>query len=240
MAIARNADKPTVTVLGDSIGKGIYTDNGKLEVLPNSPAKVAALTFGLEIDNRSRYGQTLKRLTERGDYGLSGGNGKKVVVVELGGNDADFDWRAVASDPERDHSPKTDPFAFGSLYRELIKKLRADGAFPVACTILPVLSDRYFDNVISKLADGERVLRFLCGDVHTIQRHQEVYNSAIISIAREENVPLIDIRTPFLWSRDAGSLMCRDGIHPSEKGSALISRTVAEFVKSFPLSRLSA
>ena len=233
--VLRNYDETTVTILGDSVGKGIYTDNGKLEVFPQNPAKVTADRFGIKIDNRSKYGQTLSRLTARGEENslIGGGdNGRKIAVIELGGNDADFDWKAVAESPELDHSPKTDPVLFGELYRNLIIKLRAAGIDPIACTILPVLSERYFDNVISRVADSERVMRFLGGDVNTIQRHQEVYNSTIISVARELEVPVIDIRTPFLWSRDAASIMCRDGVHPSEKGSALIAATVAEFVNA--------
>ena len=85
----------------------------------------------------------------------------------------------------------------------------------------------YSDKAVSKWERAESV-----PDVTTIQRHQEVYNSTIISVARELDVPVIDIRTPFLWSRDAASLMCRDGVHPSEKGSALIAATVAEFVNA--------
>ena len=234
--VSKNYDGTIVTILGDSVGKGIYTDNGKLEVLPQNPAKVTADKFGIKIDNRSKYGQTLSRLTARGEENalLTAGENdeRKIAVIELGGNDADFDWKTVAESPEIDHSPKTDPVLFGKLYRNLIIKLRAAGIDPIACTILPVLSERYFDNVISRVADGERVMRFLGGDVNTIQRHQEVYNSTIISAARELGVPVIDIRTPFLWSRDAASLMCRDGVHPSEKGSALIAATVAEFVNA--------
>lgn len=235
----KNHDNTLVTILGDSVGKGIYTDNGRLEVLPENPAKVTAEKFGITIDNRSKYGQTLSRLTARGEENAlfsqnsaATGQTRKIAVVELGGNDADFDWKEVASSPEADHAPKTDPERFTELYRELILKLRRSGVEPIACTILPVLSERYFSNVISKLADGDRVLRFLGGDVNTIQRHQEVYNSAIISVARELGVPIIDIRTPFLWSRNASSLMCRDGVHPSEKGSALIAATVEKFVRS--------
>ena len=233
----KNYDNTLVTILGDSIGKGIFTDNGRLEVLPENPAKVTAEKFGITIDNRSKYGQTLSRLTARGEENaiLSADaqpTAKKIVVVELGGNDADFDWKEVALSPDTDHDPKTVPERFSELYRDLILKLRRADIEPIACTILPVLSERYFSNVISRLADGDRVLRFLGGDVNTIQRHQEVYNSAIISVCRELDVPLIDIRTPFLWSRDAASLMCRDGVHPSEKGSRLIASTVENFVRA--------
>ena len=131
----KNHDNTLVTILGDSVGKGIYTDNGRLEVLPENPAKVTAEKFGITIDNRSKYGQTLSRLTARGEENAlfsqnsaATGQTRKIAVVELGGNDADFDWKEVASSPEADHAPKTDPERFTDLYRELILKLgrRAD------------------------------------------------------------------------------------------------------------------
>ena len=55
-----------VTVFGDSIGKGIFTDGGKIEVLQNNAVSLFENWRGIKIDNRSTYGQSLKRLIERG------------------------------------------------------------------------------------------------------------------------------------------------------------------------------
>ena len=42
------------------------------------------------------------------------------------------------------------------------------------------------------------------------------------------NCPILDLRTPFLDSRDYPALMCRDGIHPNEDGQRLMADTILD------------
>ena len=55
-----------ITVFGDSIGKGVFTDGGKIEVIKDNAVKLFEEWKGIEIDNRSGYGQSLKRLLDKG------------------------------------------------------------------------------------------------------------------------------------------------------------------------------
>ena len=120
--------KTRITVFGDSIGKGIVTDGGKLEVVQQSAVELFEDKYQVKVDNRSSYGQSLKRIINRGlidkyieELDLSVRN---VAVLELGGNDADFNWKEVASSPSEPHLPKTPLKEFSALYRESVKKLK--------------------------------------------------------------------------------------------------------------------
>ena len=42
-----------ITVFGDSIGKGVFTDGGKIEVIKDNAVKLFEEWKGIEIDNRS-------------------------------------------------------------------------------------------------------------------------------------------------------------------------------------------
>ncbi len=71
-------------------------------------------------------------------------------------------------------------------------------------------------------------MEILGGDVYRINRWHESYIMAVCCVASEQHAPLLDIRSAFLMRRDCFSLLCEDGIHPNEKGHALISSVLAE------------
>lgn len=211
-----------ITVFGDSIGKGITTNKGKIEMLPTCAIKLFEDEYGINIENFSAYGNSLKRLVLRGKiekYIESlDKNVKNIAVIELGGNDADFDWQAVAANPSENHNPKTEIEEFSALYKTTLDRLLSAGVEVVPCTIPPVCSDRFFREVISRLADGDKVLEFFRGDTGTIYRHQEMFNNEIIKNSFFKGLNVIDLRQRFLNRNDFDSLMCNDGIHPNELG----------------------
>ena len=55
-----------ITVFGDSIGKGITTNKGKIEMLPTCAIQLFEDEYGINIENFSAYGISLKRLVLRG------------------------------------------------------------------------------------------------------------------------------------------------------------------------------
>ena len=116
-----------ITVFGDSIGKGIVTDSGKIEIIKDCAVGLFEGGYGVKVDNRSAYGQSLKRLAQKGiiDRFLQtlDRSQKNAVVLELGGNDADFDWKKVGLCPSEDHSPNTGLKEFATLYAEIVNKL---------------------------------------------------------------------------------------------------------------------
>ncbi len=224
-----------ITLFGDSIGKGITTDNGKIEMLSKTAVGLFENNYGTKIDNRACYGQSIKRLAKKGaidSYIKSIDKDKNnIAVIELGGNDADFDWKRVGLCPNGAHTPNTDIKEFSSLYGEAISKLKGAGVKVVACTIVPIDSKRFFNRVIGGLTDKNRVLEFFKGDYNTIHRHQEMFNNEILKNAYGKGVRVIDLRRKFLDTNDFEGLMCLDGIHPNEKGQAEIFSAINECVQ---------
>jgi lysophospholipase L1-like esterase len=223
-----------ITVFGDSIGKGITTESGRPVVMKNSAVSLTEGAFGLSIDNRSVFGQSLKRLMERKQIerylSTLDTSKRNVAVLELGGNDADFDWRKVAQAPNEFHDSHTSVKEFSRLYKEAIEILQDAQVRVVACTIVPIDSKRFFDNVIGMVADKEKVLEFFYGDFNTIHRHQEMFNNEILKNAYAHGLPVIDLREKFLQSNVFDDLMCLDGIHPNQMGQREIFNAVSEFI----------
>lgn len=222
-----------ITLFGDSIPKGYTTKRGKIEKVREDAVTRLESHYGVKVENRSAYGLTLDKLYERGtvDKFIAEGSGElRTAVFCIGGNDSDYDWRAVAADPDGEHHSKTPLDKFKRELDELIVKLQSADITVLLTNLPPVDSKRYFDKVISKIADGEQVLRFFKGDLTNINRHQEGYNLAIMEAAVKNGCRLIDIRSPFLLQIDYLSNYSDDGIHPNEAGHRIIAESVMRFI----------
>jgi len=231
-----------VTVFGDSIPKGIISTNNKITTLSENVINKVEKYYSINISNFSQFGQTLSRLNEKKiiekylDDIKSKGTSvhedvRNIAVIALGGNDSDFDWKEVAISPTSEHKNKTPLSQFKIILQNMITRLQENNVLVVVSTIAPILPQQYFDNHISKLADGNEVLKFLNYDLTNIQREQEAYNIAILDIAQKNKCKVIDTRSAFLMTRDILSLYCEDGIHPNELGHEYLFKTITETLK---------
>ncbi len=215
-----------ITVFGDSILLGVLLENGRYR-MERSWERRLAQEHALCIRNRAHFGNTLGRALAQIERDCaSGGTEGGAVVIEFGGNDCDYDWAAVAADPEGEHVCKTPPERFAALYRQALRRVAESGREPVALTLPPIHSRRYLDHICRGGLSRENILHWL-GDVDAIYRWQRGYSEAAAQIAGELGVRCIDLRRSFL--RDAHSpeeLLCEDGIHPSLLGQGLIFDTL--------------
>ena len=143
-----------------------------------------------------------------------------VAVIEFGGNDCDLDWKAASEQPEVAQQGRVPLKAFGENLKRMIACARGAGMEPVLVTPPPLVAKRYFDWV-SRNLNPARILDYL-GDVEHIYRWQERYALMIRNVAREENARLLDVRDAFLAQPRMTDMICIDGIHPNEKGHAML------------------
>ena len=215
-----------ICIFGDSVAKGVVlnTESGKYVLLKDSFANRVMEEDRIQVRNYSRFGSTVtkglemleKRRGELKDYDH--------VVLEFGGNDCDYNWARIAADPDGSHLPNTQLGDFTGQYARMVQTVREAGSRPVLLSLPPIDAQRYF-NWFSRSINGGNVLRWL-GDVEHIYRWHEMYNLAVARLAAALNVPLADITSPFLETKNYSSLLCGDGIHPNESGHALISRVL--------------
>ena len=211
-----------VTVYGDSILKGVLYENGRY-VLERGWERRLAERFDLRLVNRSRFGGTLPKALARIEQDSAvEADGEEYALLELGGNDCDYDWAAVSDAPEAEHVCKTPPERFLDGLRRAVRLLRGSGRTPVLTSLPPIDAELYLGFLCRGGLSRENIVRWL-GDVQRIYRWQERYSQMVEQVAREEGTPLIDLRRPFL--RDARApeeLLCADGIHPSRLGQELL------------------
>ncbi|MGM9826040.1 MAG: SGNH/GDSL hydrolase family protein, partial [Paludibacteraceae bacterium] len=67
--------------------------------------------------------------------------------------------------------------------------------------------------------------------VERVRNYHDMYNLELFRLAAEERVPLVDITTPFLLSRDYQANLCADGIHPNAAGHRMMAEWIASRLK---------
>lgn len=218
-----------IDVIGDSILKGVVLDDigGRYRLLKTGAVKAFSQLFSIDVKNHSHFGCTAPKALASLDRTLAADEGADLVLLEFGGNDCDFNWAEVSKDPTAKHNPNTPYEEFVETMQSMIRTCRSNGCTPVLMSLPPIDSIRFFDWITRPVnVDPEHIMEFL-GDKDYIYRHQERYSRAIVRLAYENMLPLVDVRDAFLSQKYLSRLLCADGIHPTEAGQKLIEDVFA-------------
>lgn len=220
-----------IIAFGDSIMKGIVIDNATIDdsvkycVCTDNFITKCGNFFGKTIDNLSRFGSTIiqglkyferfKKVVKPGDY----------VLMEFGGNDSNFDWKAISDDYSAEHIPMTPISCFNDTYCSMIDQVRDIDGIPILLT-LPPIQPKWFFEYVSKGLNANNILKWLSGTVESIANWHEQYNLEVFKIGIKKKVSVIDITSAFLNKKNFDLYFCADGMHPNELGQALIAETI--------------
>ena len=152
-------------------------------------------------------------------------DGTKYVLMCYGGNDSDYDWKAIADNPEGEHHPKTPLQTFEKTYARVIDKVREMGYTPLIMSLPPMDAQRYFDFFTSTFTKEQKnnVMKWLKGSIETIRAGHELYNDAVKRIANATNSMLVDVTTTL---GNGKGYLCADGIHPNLAGQSKIASII--------------
>lgn len=158
-----------ICIIGDSITGGVVylSDSAKYTHWKDSFVNLLGASLDTEMKNHSKFGCTsgaaLKRL-ERYSKDIAACPN---TLVMLGGNDSDFNWPAVAAEPEAPHDCNTPMARFTEYYNKVLDGIQALGSKPVVINLIPVYGRRYFEWFSRKL-DPKALMRFL-GTTNSIE-----------------------------------------------------------------------
>ena len=221
-----------IQVVGDSLSKGVILDEEKKKytLLKDCFFSLLSESVNAQMINASKFGSTVAQGRKQLESKMEKYN-PDIVVIEFGGNDCDFRWDDIASDPMKDHIPNTPLDLFENSINEMVSYVQSNGKTVVLTTLPPIYADSYFKWFTN--CDREKGLNILkwLKDVWHIYWWQERYSNCIQYIARMRNIGCIDIRRAFLKGLDFANLICSDGIHPNKEGHRLIFETVMGFIK---------
>ena len=222
-----------VEIFGDSILRGVQLDDEskRYHVDNNIDVQMLEKKFLLNISNFSKFGCTISKAFSLIEKRFK--NGKlqcDAIVLNLGGNDCDFDWMAVSERPDDEHQPNTPLDTFTDTYKKMIEFLKENGIRPILTTLPPLDAQKFFDWFCGGLEKSSNVLKWL-GTVEAIYRWQENYSRTIEKIAEETGTLLVDLRGAFLKHRKIEHLLCADGTHPNTEGQRVITQGFLEFIE---------
>lgn len=220
----------TIYVYGDSIMKATSPDANLKYHFHISDYLEKFSKLPVKIVNRAKFGAHAEKGLSIIESDINKGLKCDIALLEYGGNDCNFDWPAIAEDPDGHHDPKTLLDNFVSLMKTMAEKLMSNGVKPVMMTLPPIDSQRYFRFITRNGENGDNILKWL-GDVNRIYRYQEMYSNAVEKLAYNMGVACIDVRSCILPDPHFKDLISEDGIHPSEAGYELIFNKLYEILQ---------
>ena len=220
-----------IYVYGDSIMKATLPDENMKYRFHIDEYMTEFNRLPVSIVNRAKFGAYADKGLSILEKDIARGIECDIALVEFGGNDCNFDWAAIAAEPESIHNPKTILQNFLAIMTNMITKLRNCGITPVMMTLPPIDAEKYFECITRDGKSKENILRWL-GDVNVIYNYQEMYSNAIAELAEKLNVFCIDMRN-FLLGHKELALVSADGIHPSAVGYDLIFGKLFEVLKNY-------
>ncbi len=215
-----------IVALGDSTTEAGWEGNAKSVYPERLKAVLEALGIEIEMINAGISGTTSRDAVERLDADVRRFD-PDYVIIQFGINDSWIDAYQGRTQPRL----TLDEYA-GAL-KTLITTLRADGAKPVLMTPNPMRWSELYGDELKHPALG-----FDFDDPRGINRLLDAYAARARDVAREENVPLVDVYERFdAYGRIRGQsvddlLLENDGLHPNDTGHALIADWLAELLLS--------
>lgn len=111
-------------IFGDSIIKGV-TYNGQSYHLCQEHDFDTLRAQGVTVENNAKMGATIDAGLKQLDRKLGACDSDTTVLFCFGGNDCDYDWKAISEDPDGEHLPHTPSEQFIDRYCTAIRKAQS-------------------------------------------------------------------------------------------------------------------
>ena len=226
--------KSKIIALGDSIIKGVVLNieqSGKMHyaLADHSIAEQLASSKHMEVVNLGKMGCTIEAGERILDHHLPSIENAEYAILCYGGNDSDYNWRAIATNPQAEHHPKTAIGVFEKTYARIIGKVRAAGITPVVMSLPPMDSAKYYNFLTSIFSSEEKrnVSRWLKGGASAIAAGHELYNDAVKRVAASTDALLVDVSSAFKYP---DRYLCADGIHINAHGQQIIADLIGKSI----------
>ncbi|MCQ2452144.1 MAG: SGNH/GDSL hydrolase family protein, partial [Oscillospiraceae bacterium] len=157
-------------------------------------------------------------------------DGSTLVVLEYGGNDCNYNWKAVSENPEGSHSCAVPPEEYVNLMKKAIGMLKSRGSSVMISTLAPIHSEPFLD-FISQGLSKRGILRWL-GKVERLGQWQAYYSELAQKVAQGLDCPLLPLRKAAM-AVDWEKFLCADGIHPTEEGHRVLNAFAVRELTSF-------
>ena len=163
-----------ITIWGDSVLKGVVLEEGKdrYSLLKNSSIELTKRELDVDIKNNSKFGLTVTKAMRLIQKSLSKDELPNYALMELGGNDCDYNWKEISENPDGEYFPNTPLPKFIDSINNIIENFRKNGIEPILTNLPPLSSQKYFDWFGKNGLNTDNIKRWM-GDINRIYKHQE-------------------------------------------------------------------
>ncbi|WP_054876023.1 SGNH/GDSL hydrolase family protein [Oxobacter pfennigii] len=219
-----------IVCIGDSITKGkVWKENERKPYITEmSYPSILQKLLCVDVKNYGICDITSRQILEN-IPGIRDFNRESAVILEIGGNDCNLNWKNIKRNPHGSHEAAIPLEGFKNNLQKIVDTVKNFECAPLICTLPPLDPDRYYN--LLKRVFGESIKLWIDKN-GGIFNWQERYSNAVKEIAKKTGAYLIDIREAFLNTVDYRKYISIDGIHPNEDGYHLIARTCLDALKS--------
>jgi len=222
--------KLKVCIWGDSIFKGvIYSPDLNRHIFINdSCINLIANEYKLQIENYSKFGQTSAYALDKLPKALALNHDFNYAIIELGGNDCDYNWKDISTDPDANHLAKVSLEDYIHNIESIVLEFKKYSITPIIVNLPPIDAERYF-RFISTGLNSDNIHKWL-KDVEHIYRVQEMYSLALTKYAYRNGIKVLDLRGDLLAEENYYQYVCEDGIHINERGHHKIYELFVKYI----------
>lgn len=219
-----------IICFGDSLTRGVSVAKGRLRILKeNYPAFLQQLFSENEKDdvsviNKGVFNDNSDSLLTRVDKDVIEQH-PDYAIIEIGGNDCNFNWREVVQKPLVPHAPIVPIDRYLENIKTIVTKIQQNGITPIISTLPPLDPVRYYKNVSDTYSE---VVGHLISTMGGIEHWHGIYNRNLNKLADELGVLKIDVRSAIKKAGDLTELISDDGIHLTAEGYKIFSLDVYE------------
>lgn len=224
-----------IICFGDSITRGVSFVKGRLRIIKdnyptfleklfsvNISEDIIVLNKGVFNDNSHLLLKRLEKdvLSEKPNY----------VLLNVGGNDCNFNWQEVADSPNSNHEPIVSVQQYMENIKQMVTKMKQSNITPILITLPPLDPVRYYKFIADKY--GTTISHWIscCGG---IEHWHSLYNLQLNKLIEQFNLPNIDARTALKKEGNATDFISDDGIHLNADGYRKMSEVIFEEMLRF-------
>lgn len=213
---------------GDSVTRGITFIRGRFKIIRNNYPALLQRSLGEEdeVVNKGVFNDNSDLLIKRLDADVLDEH-PDIVLINIGGNDCNFQWDQVAKLPDSEHVPVVPLDRYISNLSVMIRRISESGALPVVLSLLPLDPARYYATLMKHYSHSIGHWIGLCGG---IEHWHGMYNRALKDFCAKSGVKLIDVRSAFKKNGSFNDLINEDGLHPTAKGYQVMAEIISSYI----------
>jgi len=193
-------------------------------------------SLDMEIINKGKNGLTSDIACKELDNEVVKHN-PNYLVLEIGGNDCNFNWKEVNKNPYLNHPPALSINDLATNLNSIIDRLRENFITVILLTPPPLDEKKYLKLLNQSFGNN---IDFFIKTKGGIAAWHKKYVEKIRTVALEREIFLIDIYGEFEKADSQEHLVSLDGLHPTEKGYQLMAKKFVGSLGNFFLKQVAS